>query len=153
VLASFNFFDELQVFNRFFLRINSSEADKPFGSTIMDDGVVKQSIAWRNCEASARRSCNSRSVQILTPSCFNLCEFLISIEFESNSGLKGTESYAFSSSSLQSIEIRRRLEILCSKNLSYRLVGKYMRQPPALGSGARLSGYHISTIWTLRKGK
>jgi hypothetical protein len=36
---------------------------------------------------------------------------------------------------------------------SYRLELKYMRQPPPLGSGVRLSSQHISRVWTLRKVK
>jgi hypothetical protein len=35
----------------------------------------------------------------------------------------------------------------------YRLVDKYMRQPPPLGSGVRLSGQPILTVWILRKVK
>jgi hypothetical protein len=48
-----------------------------------------------------------RTIEILGSSCFSSCKSLLSISFESNSGLKRIESSAFSSSSLQSIEIPR----------------------------------------------
>jgi hypothetical protein len=37
--------------------------------------------------------------------------------------------------------------------VKYRLVDKYMRQPPPLGSRVCLSGWRISTVSTLRKVK
>jgi hypothetical protein len=33
----------------------------------------------------------------------------------------------------------------------YHLVDKYMRQPPVLNSGVRISRRFISRVWTLRK--
>jgi hypothetical protein len=35
----------------------------------------------------------------------------------------------------------------------YRMFDKYMRQPPALTSGVRISRKPISRVWTLRKVK
>jgi hypothetical protein len=35
----------------------------------------------------------------------------------------------------------------------YRLVVKYMRQPPALSSGVRISRRYISKVWILQKVK
>jgi predicted transcriptional regulator len=55
-----------------------------------------------------------RTIQVLGSSCFSYCKSISSISFESNSGLKRIESYAFLGSSLRSIEIPRSVEILCS---------------------------------------
>jgi hypothetical protein len=41
----------------------------------------------------------------------------------------------------------------CICNISYRLIDNYMRQPPALSSGIRISWQLISRVWTLRKVK
>jgi hypothetical protein len=55
-----------------------------------------------------------RNVEILGSLCFNGCQSLSSISFESNSRLTRIESSAFSFSSLESIEIPRNVEILGS---------------------------------------
>jgi hypothetical protein len=38
-----------------------------------------------------------------------------------------------------------------NRAVHYRLVDKYMRQPPALDSGVRISRKLISRVWTFRK--
>jgi hypothetical protein len=55
----------------------------------------------------------------------------------------------------QSLLLEQLLVLLMTLTLfpQYRLVDKDMRQPPLLGFAVRLSGSHISTVWTLRKVK
>jgi hypothetical protein len=81
-------------------------------------GIVQQSAVSGECEAGARRTWIPRSIHIITASCFKSYAFFVSISFESKSGLKLIESSAFSSSSLESIEIPRSVEILCSSCFS-----------------------------------
>jgi hypothetical protein len=59
-----------------------------------------------------------RIIKILGSSSFSYCKLFSSISFDSNSGSKLIESYAFLRSSLQSIEILRSVEILCSSYFS-----------------------------------
>jgi hypothetical protein len=60
-----------------------------------------------------------RQVETLGWSCFDGCESLSSISFESDSRLQRIESSVFSNSSLKSISIPRNVEILGSSCFSY----------------------------------
>jgi hypothetical protein len=68
--------------------------------------------------SSSSKKTNLRSFSILRLSCFAPCRSLSSITFESDSRLTRIESFAFSSSSLQSIVISRSVEVLCSSCFS-----------------------------------
>jgi hypothetical protein len=74
-----------------------------------------------------------RTIEILCSLCFSECKLLSSISFESNSGLKRIESFAFSSSSLQSIVIPRSVEIICSSCFSFSKLSS-----TSFGSNSRL---------------
>jgi hypothetical protein len=64
----------------------------------------------------AHRASISRTIEILGSACFAFST-LSSISFQANSELEGTETRAFLSSSLQTSEIPRSVEILCSSSI------------------------------------